>query len=84
MGRDRKLASIGVHDLASVTRDISYRTVGPEELAFEPLAFPGTTMTPREILTKHPKGTAYAHLLENHALMEVGAFPFEWSASERD
>jgi phenylalanyl-tRNA synthetase beta chain len=65
LGRDRKFASIGVYDLDSLEPDIHYRTVGPEELRFEPLAFPETEMTPKEILETHPKGIAYAHLLEN-------------------
>jgi phenylalanyl-tRNA synthetase beta chain len=65
LGRDRKFASIGVYNLDALKPDIHYRTVGPEELTFEPLAFQGTLMTPREILSEHPKGVSYAHLLED-------------------
>jgi phenylalanyl-tRNA synthetase beta chain len=68
MGRDRKHASIGVYDLATVKGpDLVYRTVAPDELRFVPLghdpAKPGSALTPREILEQHPKGRAYARLL---------------------
>jgi phenylalanyl-tRNA synthetase beta chain len=68
MGRDRKHASIGVYDLATVKGpDLVYRTVGPDELRFVPLGYdpgkPGSALTPREILAEHPKGKAYARLL---------------------
>jgi phenylalanyl-tRNA synthetase beta chain len=68
MGRDRKRASIGVYDLSTLGGErFQYRAVGPEELRFVPLGFrPGVEedeLTPREILERHPKGRAYAHLL---------------------
>lgn len=68
LGRDRKLASIGVYDLATVTGPaLRYRAVGMEEARFVPLGFdpsqPHTALSPREILERHPKGIAYARLL---------------------
>lgn len=68
MGRDRKLASIGVYDLDTVQGpNFSYRTVGPEELRFVPLGYDPKNdqhhLTPREVLEQHPKGKAYARLL---------------------
>lgn len=69
LGRDRKLASIGVYDLDKlrVDRPLVYRPVGPEELRFVPLGFSaedgGGGLTPGEILEKHGTGRAYAHLL---------------------
>ncbi|MBK6849373.1 MAG: phenylalanine--tRNA ligase subunit beta [Proteobacteria bacterium] len=72
LGRDRKHASIGVYDLATLsgTRFV-YRTVGPEELRFVPLGYdltqPASQLTPRAILAEHPKGRAYAWLLEGRA-----------------
>ncbi|MFO0838296.1 MAG: phenylalanine--tRNA ligase subunit beta [Phycisphaerae bacterium] len=69
LGRDRKLASIGVYDLDKLNsaRTFAYRTVGPDELRFVPLGFsptdPAANLTPREILEKHGTGKAYAHLL---------------------
>jgi phenylalanyl-tRNA synthetase beta chain len=80
MGRDRKLASIGVYDLGTLEGDLfRFRPVGPEEIRFVPLMCdpgdPASNMTPRQVLERHPKGTAYAHLLAHLArypLLEDG------------
>jgi phenylalanyl-tRNA synthetase beta chain len=63
VGRDRKLASIGVYDLATISGPITYGTLDPDKDAFVPLGMPGKKMTGREILSDHPKGIGYAHLL---------------------
>lgn len=68
LGRDRKLASIGVYDLDALTGEtFHYDAVKPDGLRFVPLGFspnePGTSITPGEILQKHKTGVAYAHLL---------------------
>jgi phenylalanyl-tRNA synthetase beta chain len=69
LGRDRKHASIGVYDLDTLHGEkLSYRTVGPEELRFVPLGYnpddKAASITPKQILASHPKGVAYAWLLE--------------------
>jgi len=64
IGRDRKLASIGIYDLDTVTPPITYKSVIPTGFKFHPLTMPDTEMTPAQILESHPKGMAYAHLLE--------------------
>ena len=66
VGRDRKLASIGVYDMATISGEIAYRTLPPDDEPFVPLGLPGQSMTGRQILESHPKGMAYAHLLEEH------------------
>jgi phenylalanyl-tRNA synthetase beta chain len=63
VGRDRKLASIGVYDLSTITGDITYRTMDPDKDPFVPLGMPGKKMSGRQILESHPKGMAYAELL---------------------
>jgi phenylalanyl-tRNA synthetase beta chain len=63
VGRDRKLASIGVYDLSTITGPINYRTMDPDKEPFVPLGMPGKTMTGRQILESHPKGMAYAELM---------------------
>lgn len=63
VGRDRKLASIGVYDRAAIRGDISYRTIDPDKEPFVPLGMPGRKMSGRQILETHPKGVAYAELL---------------------
>ncbi|HEY4235436.1 MAG TPA: phenylalanine--tRNA ligase subunit beta [Lacipirellulaceae bacterium] len=66
VGRDRKLASIGVYDLATITGPITYRTMDPDKEPFVPLGMPGKKMSGRQILESHPKGMAYAELLADH------------------
>lgn len=63
VGRDRKKASIGIHNLDSVKPPFTYLGVDPQEVKFVPL---GKTerMTPQEILEKHEKGIAYRHLVD--------------------
>jgi phenylalanyl-tRNA synthetase beta chain len=58
IGRDRKKASIGVHNLDSVKPPFSYVTCAPDEIKFIPLD-KTEPMTPQEILEKHDKGMAY-------------------------
>jgi phenylalanyl-tRNA synthetase beta chain len=58
IGRDRKKASIGVHNLDAVEPPFSYVTCAPDEISFVPLD-KTEKMTPREVLEKHEKGTAY-------------------------
>lgn len=69
LGRDRKLASIGVYDLDRLRTDrpFHYRAVAPDGVRFVPLGFapadPAASLTPAEILESHKTGRAYAHLL---------------------
>ena len=64
VGRDRKLSSIGVYDMATITGPIAYRTIDPDKEPFVPLGMPGKKMSGRQILESHPKGVAYAELLQ--------------------
>lgn len=66
LGRDRKRASIGVYDLDTLKgKRFRYAGVEPEGLTFAPL---GTGLeeqwTPSRVLAEHPKGTAYARLIQ--------------------
>ncbi len=63
LGRDRRRASIGVYDLGVITPPVTYRPVEPEGIVFRPLGW-AEAATPRRILQEHPKGKAFAHLLE--------------------
>ncbi len=62
LGKRRSKASIGVHDLSKLKPDFNVITVD-EKYKFVPLAM-NEEMNVKEILTKHPKGVDYAHLLE--------------------
>jgi len=63
VGRNRKKASIGIHNLDAVEPPFTYTAVEPTSVKFVPL---GKTemMTPKDILEKHEKGVAYRHLVE--------------------
>ncbi|MEM2202521.1 MAG: phenylalanine--tRNA ligase subunit beta [Candidatus Bathyarchaeia archaeon] len=63
IGRDRRKASIGIHNLNAVEPPFTYTAVEPTSVKFVPL---GKTeeMTPKEILEKHEKGVAYRHLVD--------------------
>ncbi|MEJ6563711.1 MAG: phenylalanine--tRNA ligase subunit beta, partial [Euryarchaeota archaeon] len=62
LGRGRKRASIGVHDLATLSPPFHVKTV-TGDTEFTPLAM-DKPMSITSILKNHPKGIDYAHLLE--------------------
>lgn len=63
IGRDRRKASIGVHNLDVVKSPFTFTAVDPSSVRFVPL---GKTdeMDLQEILEEHEKGIAYKHLVE--------------------
>jgi phenylalanyl-tRNA synthetase beta chain len=63
IGRDRKKASIGVHNLDAVHAPFTFKAVQPDSARFVPLD-KSEKMTLREILEKHEKGMAYRHLVD--------------------
>jgi phenylalanyl-tRNA synthetase beta chain len=63
IGRDRKKASIGVHNLDAVKSPFEFKAVSPEARKFVPLD-KSEEMTLQEILEKHEKGIAYRHLVD--------------------
>lgn len=63
LGRGRKRASIGVHDLATLAPPFHVMTVSGKT-EFTPLAM-DAPMTIDNILEKHPKGVDFAHLLKD-------------------
>lgn len=64
LGRDRRRASIGIYDLDTLRPDFHYCATSPDGVEFVPLSTSGPPMSPRRILEQHPKGIAYAHLLQ--------------------
>lgn len=63
VGRKRSKLAIGVHDLDKVVPPFIYKAAEPRSIRFVPLASE-EEMDLGEVLTKHEKGRAYAHLLE--------------------
>ena len=62
LGRGRKRASIGVHDLSKIAPPFTVKAVSGDT-KFTHLAMT-EPMTIHEILQQHPKGVDYAHLVE--------------------
>ena len=63
IGRNRKKASIGVHNLDVVAPPFTFTAVEPDKVRFVPLD-KTEKMSLREILEKHEKGIAYKHLVD--------------------
>ena len=63
IGRKRSKLAIGIHDLDKVEPPFTFKAVDPHSIRFVPLA-KDEEWDLEEILQKHEKGMAYAHLLE--------------------
>jgi len=61
VGKDRKKASIGLHDLESISPPFRYVTKAADSIEFT--TYDGLKGTAAQILNLHPKGTEYAGLL---------------------
>ncbi len=64
VGRDRRKASIGVHNLDAVKAPFTYTAVPPDSAEFIPLNT-REKMSLMEVLDKHEKGAAYRHLIDH-------------------
>ena len=63
VGRDRRKASIGVHNLDVVEPPFTFTAVEPNSMRFVPLD-KTEEMSLSEILERHEKGKAYRHLVD--------------------
>ena len=65
VGRDRRKASIGVHNLDAVNAPFTYTAVPPDSVKFVPLnSF--EPMNLMEVLETNEKGCAYRHLIDGY------------------
>ncbi|MFP4523702.1 MAG: phenylalanine--tRNA ligase subunit beta [Candidatus Woesearchaeota archaeon] len=62
-GRNRKRCAIGIYPLEDITLPITYTAKKPDEIRFTPLEAK-KEMTGNQILSQHPTGREYGHLLE--------------------
>ncbi|MFA5929705.1 MAG: phenylalanine--tRNA ligase subunit beta [Candidatus Micrarchaeia archaeon] len=62
LGRKRHKVAIGIHDMDKVRAPFRYFACGREDVRFVPLEST-ESMTPLEILRRHPKGMAFEHLV---------------------
>ena len=61
--RNRKKGGLGLYPLEKITFPVTFTGKKPEEIKFRPLEFP-KIITGRQILSTHPKGREYGHLME--------------------
>jgi phenylalanyl-tRNA synthetase beta chain len=65
LARDRKFASIGAYDLDKLENPVRYTLVDRSDFRFTPLFWGGREpVSPETMLSEHPKGVDYAHLVE--------------------
>lgn len=69
LGRRRKKASIGIHDLEKIKFPLYYKTVTREH-SFVPLES-NVSLTVQDILEKTETGKKYKHILEGHSKVPV-------------
>jgi phenylalanyl-tRNA synthetase beta chain len=69
-GRGRRRSSIGLYQFDLIVPPLRYEVSRPDDITFVPL---GTSerMTMREILTRHPKGIQYGHIVEPNPLWPI-------------
>lgn len=69
-GRNRKKLAIGIYPLEEIKLPITFLAMKPEEIKFQPLDFP-KEINGRQILSQHPTGREYAHLLKGCEVFPV-------------
>jgi phenylalanyl-tRNA synthetase beta chain len=62
-GRKRREAAIGIYDCDKLTSSLRYTTFKDNEIKFVPLDSEAE-MSPKQILSEHPKGREYGHLIQ--------------------
>ncbi|MFH1425374.1 MAG: phenylalanine--tRNA ligase subunit beta [archaeon] len=65
LGRNRKKVAIGIYPLEKIKLPIRYEARSPEKIKFIPLE-ETRELNGRQILTKHPAGREYSHLIEEY------------------
>lgn len=78
-GRNRKKCAIGVYPLEKIKFPIVLKAEDPKKRTFLPLESPGNReMTGLQVLSQHPTGRDYGHLLEG-----LNKFPFFIDAQDQ-
>ena len=68
--RNRKKGGIGIYPLNKITFPITFRGMKPDEIKFRPLEYP-EIITGKQVISKHPTGREYAHLVEDWEVFPV-------------
>jgi len=74
-GRNRRKVAIGIYPFEKIELPIRFMAKKPEEIIFQPLEFP-KKINARQILSQHPAGRDYGHLLE-----DLDKFPVFYDAN---
>lgn len=69
-GRNRRKVAIGIYPFEKIKPPIRFIAKKPAEIKFRPLEFP-REITGLQILSQHPTGREYAHLLEGKDVFPV-------------
>lgn len=69
-GAKRKTVSVGIYRAQKIQFPVHYRMVDPTKARFVPLGM-DDELTLAEILTRHPKGKEYAHILAGKPLVPL-------------
>jgi len=69
-GRNRKKLAIGIYPLEQIKLPITYLALPPEQIKFTPLES-NKEMTGKQILSQHPTGREYAHLLKDAKVFPI-------------
>ncbi|MDP2924860.1 MAG: phenylalanine--tRNA ligase subunit beta [Nanoarchaeota archaeon] len=69
-GRNRKKLAIGIYPLEELKLPIRFIAKDPLEIKFQPLDFP-KEINGRQILSQHPTGREYAHLLKDEEIFPI-------------
>lgn len=69
-GRNRKKIAIGIYPLEKIKLPITFKAEAPDKIKFIPLEA-SEEMTGMQILSRHPAGREYAHLLSNEKKFPV-------------
>jgi phenylalanyl-tRNA synthetase beta chain len=70
IGRNRKKLAIGIYPLEKISLPITYEARPPERIKFIPLEM-DREMSGLQILSNHPTGRDYAHLLEKKEVFPI-------------
>lgn len=69
-GRNRQRTSIGLYNFDMIKTPLHYAVAKPTEVSFVPLGF-NEKMNLEEMLTCHPKGLEYGHILSKHPVYPI-------------
>jgi phenylalanyl-tRNA synthetase beta chain len=69
-GRNRQRTSIGLYNFDLIRSPLRYSVAKPMEISFVPLGFE-EKMSLNEILSRHPKGLEYGHIVDKHSVYPI-------------